>query len=59
MTLPNWTIRLIIAVSSPFLVILAAVEGAYNCLTDELFPLIKEAWRCPEDTRWGKNRRRI
>lgn len=56
MTLPNWVIRSIVIAACPVLFPWAAFEGAWNCVSDELWPHIKEAWKHPEDTRWGKNR---
>ena len=56
MILPNWLIRVIVLALFFPLLIWAAFEGAWNCITGDFLPHVREALRNPEETRWGRKR---
>ena len=55
MTLPNWAIRTIIAVTFVPVMIWAAFEGAARMIA-EAWEHFADCWRHPEYTRWGRKR---
>jgi len=56
MTLPNWAIRCIVFVLAVPATLLQASYAAWECIRDDAWPSIREAWREPEYTRWGSKR---
>ena len=56
MILPNWLIRVIVLALFVPLLIWAALDGAWRCITEDFLPHVREALRNPEETRWGRKR---